>query len=215
MTLRVVVTDNKGFVGEDRRVFHLRHSDAELAGFPMSFGTSLEAGASMADIEGRGVLDTIVAGSDGSVHAIRPDGSEAPRLSGHDQSCPRRRSVLSVQLSEVARVEDETDSRFRTIRSRARSRLATSTMTARSTSSLLRSMDSRTRGTVPEICRPGFPVFTDRSVERQSVPPPNTPNSYNPMTGSFGGAALGDLEGTGQLDIVMGGWDGENLRLAS
>ena len=27
------------------------------------------------------------------------------------------------------------------------------------------------------------------------------------MTGSFGGAALGDLEGTGQLDIVMPGWD--------
>src|SRR5258707_3097231 len=29
------------------------------------------------------------------------------------------------------------------------------------------------------------------------------------MTGSSGGAALGDLEGTGQLDIVLPGWDGK------
>ncbi len=29
------------------------------------------------------------------------------------------------------------------------------------------------------------------------------------MTGSSGGAALGDLEGTGQLDIVMPAWDGK------
>ena len=78
VTLRVVVTDNNGLIGEDRRVFHLRHHETELAGFPLSFGTSLEAGASMADLEGRGLLDTIVAGSDDSVHAIRPDGDEAP-----------------------------------------------------------------------------------------------------------------------------------------
>ena len=59
VTLRIVVTDDNGLIGEDRRVFHLRHNDAEVAGFPMNFGTSLEAGASMADIEGRGMLDTV------------------------------------------------------------------------------------------------------------------------------------------------------------
>ena len=41
------------------------------------------------------------------------------------------------------------------------------------------------------------------------MPPPDTPNSYNPMTGSSGGAALGDLEGTLKLDIVMTAWDGK------
>src|SRR6202046_697093 len=53
VTLRVVVTDNNGLIGEDRRVFHVRHNDAEVTGFPLSFGTSLEAGAPVAGIGGR------------------------------------------------------------------------------------------------------------------------------------------------------------------
>src|SRR6202040_2455967 len=56
VTLRVVVTDNNGLIGEDRRVFHLRHNDAEVAGFPLSFGTSLEGGAAMAGMEGGGAV---------------------------------------------------------------------------------------------------------------------------------------------------------------
>jgi hypothetical protein len=208
VTLRVIVTDNGGLVGEDRRVFHLRHNDAELAGFPRSFGTSLEAGASMADIEGRGVLDTIIAGSDGSVHAIRPDGIEAPGF---------------PVMTNLARGVDPSY-RFNYLKSRAwkskqipfphdpiESPLAIGDLdhdgaleiVATTADGFAYAWDGAGK------LRPGFPVFTDRSVERQSVPPPDTPNSYNPMTGSFGGAALGDLEGTGQLDIVMGGWDGK------
>jgi len=208
VTLRVIVTDNGGLIGEDRRVFHLRHNDAELAGFPRSFGTSLEAGASMADIEGRGVLDTIIAGSDGSVHAIRPGGIEAPGF---------------PVMTNLARGVDPAY-RFNYLKSRAwkskqipfphdpiESPLAIGDLdhvgaldiVATTADGFAYAWDGAGK------LRPGFPVFTDRSVERQSVPPPDTPNSYNPMTGSSGGAALGDLEGTGQLDIVMGGWDGK------
>ncbi len=208
VTLRVVVTDHNGLIGEDRRVFHLRHNDAELAGFPRSFGTSLEAGASMADIEGRGVLDTIIAGSDGSVHAIRSDGSEAPgfpvmtnRARGVDPSYPfnylKSRAWKSKQIplphdsieSPLAVGDLEHDGALDII--------------ATTVDGFAYAWDGAGN------LRRGFPVFTDRSVERQAVPTPDTPNSYNPMTGSFGGAALGDLEGTGQLDIVMAGWDGK------
>src|ERR1700722_14115450 len=206
VTLRVVVTDNKGLIGEDRRVFHLRHNDAEVAGFPLSFGTSLEAGASMADIEGRGTLDTIIAGSDGSVHAIRPDGSEAPGF---------------PVMTNLARGVDPTYP-FNYLKSRGwKSKQIP--LPHDPIESPLAIGDLDHDGALDIVAttvygfayvwdgagnlRPGFPVFTDRSVQRQSVPPPDSPNSYNPMTGSFGGAALGDLEGSGQLDIVMPGWD--------
>ena len=65
-------------MGEDRRAFHLRHDTTQLPGFPKYLGASGEASPTLADIEGIGKLDTIVPTSDGLVHAIRPDGTEAP-----------------------------------------------------------------------------------------------------------------------------------------
>ena len=64
-------------MGEDRRAFHLRHDSTGSPGFPVRINTSGDSPA-MADIEGRGWLDTILATADGTVHAFRPDGSEAP-----------------------------------------------------------------------------------------------------------------------------------------
>src|SRR5258708_38351000 len=78
VTVRVQVIDNRGLMGDDRRAFHARHDDTELAGFPVHPGTSGEAPPTMADIEGRGWLDTILPTSQGDVHAIRPDGTDEP-----------------------------------------------------------------------------------------------------------------------------------------
>ena len=78
MSVRVVVEDASHRVGVDRRVFQLRHDASEVQALHKNLGTSIESSPTLADLEGRGALDVIVGGSDGTVHAFRPDGSEAP-----------------------------------------------------------------------------------------------------------------------------------------
>ncbi|HUO06452.1 MAG TPA: FG-GAP-like repeat-containing protein [Candidatus Binataceae bacterium] len=208
VTIRVVVTDNRGLVGEDRRVFHLRHNDTELAGYPRYFGTSLEVGVTMADIEGRGYLDMIFAGSDGSVHAIRPSGVEAPgfpvftRLArGVDPAY--QYNYLKAAAWRSKKIPRPYDAVAGPLAVGDLDHNGKLYIVAPTGDGWVYAWDGLGR------IKSGFPVATDRSVARQSVPPPDTPNSYNPMTGSAGGASLGDLEGNGKLDIVVAAWDGK------
>ncbi len=207
VTLRLVVTDNRGLVGKDRRVFDLRHDTSERFGFPKNLGASLEVGATMADIEGRGVLDTIVGGSDGTVHAIRPNGSEAPgfpvltRLArGVDPSYPF--NYLKAQSWSSNGIPFPHDAISGPLAVGDLDHNGALEIVATSSDGFVYVWNGQGG------LRGGFPVSTDRKYQRQSVPPPDTAYSTNPMTGQFGGAALGDLEGKGQLDIVMAGWDG-------
>lgn len=207
ITVRVVVTDDKGRVGEDRRVFQLRHDASELQQFHKNLGTSLESSPTMADIEGTGRLDTIVAGSDGTVHAFRPDGSEAPGWPVHTAlargvdpayahnylGAPAWRSGTIPRphepIAAPAAVGDlDHDGRLWVV--------------VTGEDGHVYAWDGAGR------LRKGFPLATDRAFARQSVPPPDTPYVRNRSTGNVAGAALADLEGNGKLDIVMGGWDG-------
>ena len=208
VTIRLVVTDNRGLIGEDRRVFHLRHDSSELPGFPITFGTSLEVGVTMADLEGTGTLDMIIGGSDGTVRAIRPDGSEAPGFPvstnlarGVDPNYPF--NYLGAPSWSSGQIPAPHDAISGPIAIGDLDHDGALEIVAASSDGFLYVWDGQGN------LRPGFPVFTNRAFQRQSVPPPDTPYSTNPMTGQFGGAALGDLEGTGQLDLVMAGWDGE------
>ena len=110
VTIRVQVHAKDGTntdqMGEDRRAFHLRHDSTERPGFPVRIGTSGESSPAMADIEGRGWLDTIVATADGTVHAIRPDGNEAPGFPVHTGPRPGDGPGLRHQLPERARMEE-------------------------------------------------------------------------------------------------------------
>ncbi len=208
VTIRLVVTDKRSLIGEDRRVFHLRHDSTERPGFPIALGTSLEVGVTMADIEGTGMLDMILGGSDGSVHVIRPDGTEAPGFPvmtnlarGVDPNYPfNYLGALSWQSGQIPFPHDAISGPLAVGDLDHDGALD---IIAASSDGFLYVWDGLGK------LRAGFPVFTNRAFQRQSVPPPDTPYSTNPMTGQFGGAALGDLEGTGQLDLVMAGWDGE------
>ncbi|MFI5351459.1 MAG: hypothetical protein ACHQZS_00720 [Candidatus Binatales bacterium] len=208
VTIRLVVTDNRNLIGKDRRVFHLRHDSSELPRFPLALGTSLENGVTMADLEGIGTLDMIVGGSDGTVHAIRPDGTEAPGFPvitnlarGVDPNYPF--NYLGTPAWQSGQIPYPHDTISGPIAVGDLDHTGALDIVAASSDGFLYVWDGQGN------LRPGFPVFTNRAFQRQSVPPPDTPYSTNPMTGQFGGAALGDLEGIGQLDLVMAGWDGE------
>jgi len=200
VTLRLQVRDAQDRLGEERRAIYLRHDDTEVGAVGRDLGTSLESGATLADIEGRGVLDILVAGSDGTVHAIRPDGRPAP-------GWPRR-----TQLSRGGQYRRAASWRSKRIplpREPIAAPLAVGDLegdgmlevVAVSLNGTVYAWDGRGRR------KPGFPVQTDRSVARQAVPVPNTPYVRNATAGAFASAALGDLTGDGRLEIVVAGWD--------
>lgn len=71
VTLRLRVRDNRGLVGEDRRVFFL-HRDADwISGEPRSLGADGAASPVFADIDGDGREDLVLATSDGTVHVLQ------------------------------------------------------------------------------------------------------------------------------------------------
>ena len=78
LTVRVRVTASDGTVAEERRTFMLEADPDRLPGFPLALGTSVESSPVLADLDGDGVHEIVIAGADGRVHALRGDGSELP-----------------------------------------------------------------------------------------------------------------------------------------
>ena len=207
VTLRVRVVDAMGRVGVDRRTVVVRHDPDEIQALRKNLGSSAEASPTLADLEGRGRLDVIVATSDGKVHAFRPSGKRVP---GWPVKTKPARGVDPRYRFNYLRA--------RSWRSRKIPRPNEPIASPPAVGDLdhdggldvvVTGLDGRVyvwdaRGKR----RKGFPGQTDRRFARQSVPPPDTPYRRNGTTGSFGGAALADLDGDKKLEIVMGGWDG-------
>jgi hypothetical protein len=79
-TVRVVVTLTRGpttLTGQDRRNFFLHRDQDSLPGFPKELGTDGASSPALADIDGDNKNEVIFGTSDGVVHAMKPDGSEA------------------------------------------------------------------------------------------------------------------------------------------
>jgi hypothetical protein len=77
-TVRLRVTDERGLVGEDRRVFALHHDADLVAGFPIELDSDGVSSPATADLDGDGNEEIIIATSSGRVHALRADGTELP-----------------------------------------------------------------------------------------------------------------------------------------
>ena len=79
-TVRVVVKLVRGsttLTGQDRRNFFLHRDQDLLPGFPRELGTDGASSPALADIDGDNKNEVIFGTSDGAVHAMKPDGSEA------------------------------------------------------------------------------------------------------------------------------------------
>ncbi|MDQ6810786.1 MAG: hypothetical protein M3Z95_02660, partial [Actinomycetota bacterium] len=207
VSVRVVVTDKSGRLGEDRRVFQLRHDPSEVQALHKNLGTSIESSPTLADIEGRGGLDTLVAGSDGTVHAFRPDGTEAPGWPVHTSLARGVDSGYTYNyLNDPTWKSGEVPLPHEPI-------VAPLAVGDLFHNGALEVVATGQDGHVYVWDRyghplPGFPVQTDPKFRRMGVPPEEANFVRHPSTGNVGGAALGDLEGKGQLDIVIGAWDG-------
>jgi len=83
ITLRLTAIDTGGQRTEVRRGFWVHEDPDALPGFPFDGGTSMEAAPSLADLDGDGVWEIIAAGSDGSVHALNGRAQELPGFPVH------------------------------------------------------------------------------------------------------------------------------------
>ncbi len=80
-TLELVVTGEGpagDVVGVFRKAFSVHHDETLKDGFPMYLGASGESSPRLTDLDGDGTEEIVVATADGRVHAISQDGTELP-----------------------------------------------------------------------------------------------------------------------------------------
>jgi len=78
VTLRLRVVDDHGRKAEDRHTVFIHHDRDLHPGFPLALGASGESSPALADLDGDGAAEIIVATADGMVAAIRGDGTMLP-----------------------------------------------------------------------------------------------------------------------------------------
>ena len=88
VTLRLTVTDTSGLRGEDRRAVYVNHDIDALPGFPIHVGASGEASPKLADLDGDGVEEIVLATADGLVRAMRGTGELMPGWPVHVEPLP-------------------------------------------------------------------------------------------------------------------------------
>ena len=197
VTLRLRVTDNKGNVGEDRRVVAI-HTDSSLKVQPVRLGASGESSPKLADIDRDGVLDILVGGGDGRVHVRSGITGEAllgfpvftDPIAVHPSHAydlgavpvPRENILASLAADDI-----DQDGRTEIV--------------AASMEGKVYVWDDHGR------MRPGFPVRTDPQFSA-----PIHRNQFNDTDPGVSGApTLVNLDGPNDvnLEIVVPAWDGQ------
>jgi hypothetical protein len=207
LTLRLRARDRNGLKAEDRRTIGVRHDPDLAPGFPKAVGGEIAAGPSWVDLEGRHQLDLVFATYDGAVHALRPDGSEAP---GFPVSSALERS-LDPANPQNYRARSYRDASLRNVRDPLTGvavgdlfhdgRLE---VVATSANADVYAWDAGGR-----LLR-GFPQHSNPSFWSLPVPTPQAATNHSrlPSRGNWSAPVLADLEGNGKLDILMSAFDG-------
>ena len=196
VTLRLQVRDRLGNLGEDRRTVAIHH-DASLR-FMRDLGASGESSPVLADVDRDGILDVVLAASDGRVHALRgSDGSEIPGFPVETDEMPHAASP--GYASGVAPIPHEP-----VVAAAAADDLGGDgrvEIVVASTEGKVYVFDDHGRR------RAGFPVATDPAFSR----PENRDRVNDSDPGILAAPTLADLDPPGgdpRLEILVGAMDG-------
>lgn len=195
VTLRLQVHDAQGRLGEDRRAVAVHHDPTLRPGFPLRVGASVEAGPTLADLQGSGRLDYVFGDSAGVVHALDPTtGKELPgwpvttlpTLPDHAYPGidPGHQPVITpVSIGDLFH-----DGRLEVV--------------ATSTTGYTYVWDATGH------LLPGWPKNDSPHAVAPAIPRPALDYTRLPHQGATALPVLVDLDGSGRLDILQASWDG-------
>ncbi len=201
--IRVTTHDSAGVTpdtkGEIRRAYHIVRDPSLVAGYPIDLGAGAEASPKISDLDGDGKMELIQLAADGWVHVFDAAGAERT-------GWPQGLNLLSAtanHLDSPAAVSGalDSDARSSSIATPAIGDLDGSGGADRDI--VAASLDGSVYAwTAAGQLLPGFPVAVDPTIglagtEQDLID-----------VGIFAAPVLADLDGNGDLEIVVAAYDG-------
>lgn len=227
VTVRIRVTAHYGgaigdVLGEQRRAYAIHRDPSLLPGWPVALGVRNEAdpfpaasgegSAKLADLDGDADLEVVYADADGLLHAFQEDGTELPGypvqlgvLRGLDAAAPshilgsRAYAMGFVPSDDVASSVVAASAAIGDLNGDGTLEIVTATM----------------EGDVFAFHAPDATPVTGWPVGLPDVPSGDTLRGGPPSRehiverGIFGAPALYDLDGDGNLEVIVAGFDGK------
>jgi hypothetical protein len=202
VTLRVQVRDDQDRLGEFRKLIYLRADPDELPGMPRRMGPSFEASVKVVDVDGDELDDLLLITSDGAVHVTDARGDDKP---GWPQRFPPIEELDGVAPDHQGQEAFTSGSVATTQAHAAIATPAVGDLDGDGTNEVVAATLNgavfawHSDGTLVS----GWPFWLDRTLVEGLT---DEENRWD--YGFFASPALGDLDGDGTLEVVLGAMDG-------